>query len=132
MMGDLYHEIEVITGEQVEFEPFGSSFGTEFPTDTDMFMRLVKATKRMDPGGIVTPYLMAAGTDANQYQWAGIIVYGFTPGILPANFPVDKLIHGHDERLPISFIESGLPILWEVVTDSCADRPEITLPAIHQ
>jgi acetylornithine deacetylase/succinyl-diaminopimelate desuccinylase-like protein len=28
-----------------------------------------------------------------------------------------------DERLPISFIESGLPTLWEVVTEFCASEP---------
>jgi acetylornithine deacetylase/succinyl-diaminopimelate desuccinylase-like protein len=131
MMEDLYQEIKAITGDQVEFEPIASTFGTEFSTDTDMFRRLVKATKRMDPNGIVTPGMMVAGTDANEYQWAGITFYGFTPGILPTDFPVAKLVHGDDERLPLSFIESGLPILWEVVTDSCMETPEIPLPLIR-
>jgi len=31
-----------------------------------------------------------------------------------------KLGHGHDERLPVSFIETGLPVLWEVVQEFCA------------
>jgi hypothetical protein len=30
------------------------------------------------------------------------------------------MAHGHDERLPISFIESGLPVLWEVVRKFCS------------
>jgi len=131
MMEDLYQEIKAITGDKVEFEPISSTFGTEFPTDTDMYRRLVKATKRMDPSGIVTPGLMVSGTDANEYQWAGITFYGFTPGIFPSDFPVAKLVHGDDERLPLSFIESGLPALWEVLTDSCMEAPEIPLPFIH-
>jgi hypothetical protein len=27
--------------------------------------------------------------------------------------------HGHDERLPVSFIESGLPVLWDVIEEFC-------------
>ncbi len=60
---------------------------------------------------------MPGGTDASEYQRAGIQMYGFTPGILPEGFPTVKLGHGHDERLPISYIRSGLPVLWEVVNE---------------
>lgn len=132
MEADLYHELQSITGEQVEFESLSSTFGAEFPIDNEMFRRLVGATKKMDKDGIVAPCMMVAGTDANEYQWAGTIVYGFTPGILPTDFPVSKLIHGHDERLPLSFIESGLPVLWDVITNSCLERLEIPIPQVHQ
>ena len=30
-----------------------------------------------------------------------------------------KLGHGHDERLPIRFVEAGLPALWRVVQEFC-------------
>ena len=29
------------------------------------------------------------------------------------------MAHGHDERIPVSYIESGLPVLWEVVNQFC-------------
>jgi hypothetical protein len=32
---------------------------------------------------------------------------------------VISLAHGHDERLPVTFIESGLPVLWDVVQTFC-------------
>jgi acetylornithine deacetylase/succinyl-diaminopimelate desuccinylase-like protein len=64
--------------------------------------------------------MMPGATDACVYQEAGITVYGFTPGILPADFPVMSMGHGHDERLPVAYIESGLPVLWEVVKEFCA------------
>jgi len=68
---------------------------------------------------LVIPMLMPGATDACQYQTTGIKMYGFTPGILPATLPMLQMAHGHDERIPISFIESGLPVLWEVVTEFC-------------
>jgi acetylornithine deacetylase/succinyl-diaminopimelate desuccinylase-like protein len=64
--------------------------------------------------------LMPGATDASQYQKAGIQTYGFTPGLLPPGFPTVSLGHGHDERLPVSFIESGLPVLWDVIEQVCA------------
>jgi acetylornithine deacetylase/succinyl-diaminopimelate desuccinylase-like protein len=73
----------------------------------------------MDPNGVVTPMLMPGASDAAEYQRAGITVYGFTPGIVPEGFPLIDMAHGHDERLPISFIASGLPALWEVVSEFC-------------
>jgi len=73
----------------------------------------------MDPGGLVIPMMMPGATDACQYQQAGIKVYGFTPGILPPGIPVMRMAHGHDERIPVSFIESGLPVLWDVVNEFC-------------
>ena len=56
-------------------------------------------------------------TDAAIYQEANIQMYGFTPGILPPDFPALSLIHGHDERVPVSYIASGLPALWQVLTE---------------
>jgi acetylornithine deacetylase/succinyl-diaminopimelate desuccinylase-like protein len=117
---DLMGEIWAITGKGVELEPFRSTPGTEFSTETPLYKLLYRATKKLDPGGIVLPLMNSGATDASEYQRAGITVYGFTPGFLPKEFPVVKLGHGHDERLPVSFIESGLPVLWEVVNEFCA------------
>ena len=76
----------------------------------------------MDPGSLVIPMLMPGATDASEYQKAGIKVYGFTPGILPPELPIMQMAHGHDERVPVSFISSGLPVLWDVVTEFCGKR----------
>jgi acetylornithine deacetylase/succinyl-diaminopimelate desuccinylase-like protein len=117
---DVIREITAITGEGLTMEPLATTSGTEFQTDSQFYRLLEKATRKMDPGGIIFPMLMPGATDANQYQRAGITVYGFTPGVLPPDFPTIKLGHGHDERYPISAIQSGLPVLWEVVSESCA------------
>jgi len=62
---------------------------------------------------------MTGATDASEYQRTGMTVYGFTPGILPPELPIMSLAHGHDERIPVSYIQSGLPVLWDVITQFC-------------
>lgn len=116
---DVIREIQAVMGEEIELEQVMSWQGSEFPMDTDLYHLLVQETLKMDPGGVVTPMMTPGATDARQYQRAGIKVYGFTPGILPAELPILKMAHGHDERMPIKFIETGLPVLWNVVHEFC-------------
>jgi acetylornithine deacetylase/succinyl-diaminopimelate desuccinylase-like protein len=116
---DVMREIRSIIGDRIMLEPIMTSSGTEFSTDTPLYRLLEKVTQEMDPQGIVFPFLMPGATDACVYQHAGITVYGFTPGILPEDFPLIKLGHGHDERLPILAIESGLKALWKVICEFC-------------
>ena len=117
--GDVIREIRRITGEKIELEVIYSTSGVEFSTETPMYRLLEKRTRQLDPDGLVIPMLMPGGTDASQYQNAGITVYGFTPGVLPPGIQLLRMAHGHNERLPISFIKTGLPVLWDVVTESC-------------
>jgi acetylornithine deacetylase/succinyl-diaminopimelate desuccinylase-like protein len=116
---DVVREIQWVTGPHVSLEPLKVTSGAEFPTDTPFYQLLERLTHKMDPQGIVVPLLMVGATDACVYQQAGITMYGFTPGILPSDFPMISLGHGHDERLPLSFIESGLPTLWDMVYEFC-------------
>jgi acetylornithine deacetylase/succinyl-diaminopimelate desuccinylase-like protein len=112
-------EIKAIVGEGVELEVVYTSGGAEFSTETPLYKIMETATRTMDPGGIVIPMLMPGATDASQYRRSGMTIYGFTPGILPADMPIMSMAHGHDERIPIAYIESGLPALWEVVNQFC-------------
>ena len=45
----------------------------------------------------------------------GIPTYGFVPLRLDAGTPFLDLFHGHDERVPLSAIRFGVPVLDEVV-----------------
>jgi acetylornithine deacetylase/succinyl-diaminopimelate desuccinylase-like protein len=116
---DVKKEIHQIVGEKIELETIYTTSGAEFSTETQLYKLLEQRTRQMDPEGLVIPMIMPGATDACQYQNAGIKVYGFTPGILPPDLPIMQLAHGHDERVPISFIESGLPVLWDVLTEFC-------------
>jgi acetylornithine deacetylase/succinyl-diaminopimelate desuccinylase-like protein len=117
---DVIREIQAVVGPDVKLEILTSSTGAEFSTDNEMYRLMAKATQAMDPGGLVFPMLMMGATDACQYKNAGIQMYGFTPGLLPKDFPSVSLAHGHDERIPLSYVESGLPVLWQVVEEICA------------
>ncbi len=116
---DVMNEILAVTGKGVRLEPLDISPGAAFPTDSPLYQLLEEETRRLDPEGIVFPMMMSGATDACVYREAGITIYGFTPGRMPDNFPVLSLAHGHDERLPVSYIASGLPVLWEVVRKFC-------------
>jgi acetylornithine deacetylase/succinyl-diaminopimelate desuccinylase-like protein len=116
---DVMREILAITGDKVTLEILDVSDGNESPIDTPFYQMMEKVTRKMDPEGIVIPLLMPGATDACVYTQAGIKVYGFTPGILPADYPVMSMGHAHDERLPISYIRSGLPTLWEAISGFC-------------
>lgn len=113
---DLMREILAITGDQVVLESLAAGTGTEFLVDSPFYRTLETAGRNMDPGGLFVPMLSPGATDASEYQRTGVQMYGFTPGVLPEGFPTIQVVHGHDERLPISFIRSGLPVLWEVLT----------------
>jgi acetylornithine deacetylase/succinyl-diaminopimelate desuccinylase-like protein len=117
---DVIREIQAVVGAGVKLDVLTSTGGTEFSSDTELYRLMAKATQAMDPGGLIFPMLMMGATDACQYQNAGINMYGFTPGLLPKDFPLASLGHGHDERLPVSYIESGLPVLWQVVQEICS------------
>ncbi len=116
---DVKREIKAITGDQVELEVVYASNGAAFSTETELYKIMQQATRKMDPEGIVIPMMMPGATDASQYQRAGMSIYGFTPGILPPELPIMTMAHGHDERIPVSYIQSGLPVLWDVITQFC-------------
>jgi acetylornithine deacetylase/succinyl-diaminopimelate desuccinylase-like protein len=117
---DAMREVKAVMGDEIELEKVISWEGSEFSTDSDLYRLMARETHKLDPGGTVMPMMMPGATDARQYRRAGIKVYGFTPGILPADLPILKMAHGHDERMPVMFIETGLPTLWNVVREFCA------------
>jgi acetylornithine deacetylase/succinyl-diaminopimelate desuccinylase-like protein len=116
---DAMREIHKVMGKEIELQPFMTTDGTNFSMDTPLYHLIEKAIRRMDTGGVVMPSLLPGATDASQYARAGIQIYGFTPGVLPEEFPITRLAHGHDERLPVSAIRTGLPALWEVISQFC-------------
>jgi acetylornithine deacetylase/succinyl-diaminopimelate desuccinylase-like protein len=117
---DVIREIKAIVGEGFTFEPLQTSDGAQVSAESPFYKTLERCVRKMDSEGLIAPLMMPGATDASQYQKAGIQTYGFTPGLLPPDYPLVSLGHGHDERLPVSFIESGLPVLWDVVEEVCA------------
>jgi acetylornithine deacetylase/succinyl-diaminopimelate desuccinylase-like protein len=69
-----------------------------------------------DPDGTPVPTMITLGTDAKALADLGIPCYGFAPLRLDADFPLLALFHGHDERVPVSALAFGLPVLADVVS----------------
>jgi acetylornithine deacetylase/succinyl-diaminopimelate desuccinylase-like protein len=61
------------------------------------------------------PMMITPGTDAKALAQLGIPCYGFAPLRLGPDVPFLELFHGHDERVPVSALAFGLPVLAEVV-----------------
>ena len=60
--------------------------------------------------------MITLGTDAKAIAQLGIPTYGFAPLRLEPDVPFLSLYHGHDERIPVSALRFGLPVLHEVVS----------------
>jgi acetylornithine deacetylase/succinyl-diaminopimelate desuccinylase-like protein len=67
--------------------------------------------------------MITPGTDAKALATLGIPTYGFAPLRLDADVPFLSLFHGHDERVPVSALRFGLPVLHEVVSRFVAVEP---------
>lgn len=90
--------------------------GGESPKSGVLYEALVKHAKLTYPEAHVTPYLFQAGTDAAAWRSRGVPVYGIYP--YPISAQDLERMHGNDERVPISSLETGLKMitatLWEV------------------
>ena len=75
-----------------------------------------EALERADPDATALPMMITPGTDAKALAELGIPTYGFAPLRLDADMPFLDLFHGNDERVPVSALAFGLPVLQDVVT----------------
>ncbi|MFY9190306.1 MAG: M20/M25/M40 family metallo-hydrolase [Lawsonella sp.] len=73
-----------------------------------------RVVEQQDPDGVVTPYLLPAGTDNKHLQHLGIKCFGFVPLKLPADFDCFGLFHAVDERVPVAAVEFGSRVLAEI------------------
>jgi acetylornithine deacetylase/succinyl-diaminopimelate desuccinylase-like protein len=87
----------------------------EWPADAEIVGLMQDALRTADPGATSVPMMITPGTDAKALAQLGIPCYGFAPLRLGPDVPFLSLFHGHDERVPVSAIEFGLPVLAEVV-----------------
>ena len=87
------------------------------PIDSPWFAAMGDALRAEDPGAVVVPYCMGGGTDAKAFAQLGIAGYGFSPMWLPEDFPVDGLVHGIDERVPIDGLTFGARVLDRFLLD---------------
>jgi len=103
---DLIGELHGIIGDDIEVELIRHDAGPAEP-DLALFEMLAGVLRELDPEGIPMPLLQGGVTDARFFAQLGIQTYGFIPMRLPDDFPVLKIVHAADERIPVAALEFG-------------------------
>ena len=119
----LLDHLQEVVGEDAEVEAVVTLPAIEWPVDAEI-VRLMEASLRSaDPEATPVPMMITPGTDAKALARLGIPCYGFAPLKLDADVPFLSLFHGHDERVPVSALAFGLPVLADVVTRYACRTP---------
>lgn len=112
---EFFATLAELCGDDVSVETITSQPAWEMPYDGPIVTAMTRAILDEDPGAIVAPYLMSAGTDAKYFGRLGIRTFGFTPLRLPADLDFTALFHGVDERVPTDALEFGARVLDRVL-----------------
>jgi acetylornithine deacetylase/succinyl-diaminopimelate desuccinylase-like protein len=118
----LEHLAEV-AGDDVRLEAVLGLPPISWPADAPIIGLVEAALRRADPEGLPAPMMITPGTDAKALALLDIPTYGFAPLRLDPDVPFLSLFHGHDERVPVSAIAFGLPVLHEVVREFIGAAP---------
>jgi acetylornithine deacetylase/succinyl-diaminopimelate desuccinylase-like protein len=112
--------LQRVAGEDVNVEAVHVMPAIECPDDTELVALMLDTLRRADPEAAALPMMITPGTDAKALSLLGIPSYGFAPLRLDAETPFLALFHGNDERIPVTGLRFGLPVLHEVVSRFCA------------
>jgi acetylornithine deacetylase/succinyl-diaminopimelate desuccinylase-like protein len=104
-----------VVGDGASVESVVALPAVEWPADAEIVGLMHQALSDADPDGTAVPMMITPGTDAKALAQLDIPCYGFAPLRLEPDVPFLELFHGHDERVPVSAIAFGLPVLAEVV-----------------
>ncbi|MGI9197608.1 MAG: peptidase dimerization domain-containing protein, partial [Candidatus Nanopelagicales bacterium] len=108
---EFFHEIDRLLGPTVRREFINHDVALEAAYDVPLVDSMRAALDAEDPGSLVAPYILSAGTDAKAFSRLGIHGYGFSPLQLPPDLDFTALFHGVDERVPISSVQFGVRVL---------------------
>ena len=104
-------EIDRLLGPRVRREFINHDVALEASYDVPLVDAMRVAIDAEDPGAMVAPYLLSAGTDAKAFSRLGVQGYGFSPLQLPPDLDFTALFHGVDERVPIDAVTFGVRAL---------------------
>ena len=108
--------LQGVVGDLATVESVVMLPAVEWPADARIVGFMHEALARADPDATALPMMITPGTDAKALAQLGIPCYGFAPLRLEPEVPFLSLFHGHDERVPVSALAFGLPVLAEVVS----------------
>lgn len=109
------HELEetmrALVGDDAEISVQVRDKALEVDFSGPLVDAMSAAILSQDPDGVPVPYLMSGGTDNKALSDLGIIGYGFSPLLLPADLDFFALFHGVDERVPVEGVKFGVRAL---------------------
>ncbi|MGI8998240.1 MAG: M20/M25/M40 family metallo-hydrolase [Candidatus Limnocylindria bacterium] len=111
----LLAHLQEVVGADASIEPVVALPAIHWPADAEIVDLMREALRRAEPEATAVPMMITPGTDAKALAQLGIPCYGFAPLRLEPDFPFLELFHGHDERVPVSALAFGLPVLAEVI-----------------
>ncbi|HEX2141334.1 MAG TPA: M20/M25/M40 family metallo-hydrolase [Candidatus Limnocylindria bacterium] len=111
--------LQEVAGDEVTVESVHSMPAVECAPDAEIVQLMESALRAADPEATPLPMMITPGTDAKGLALLGIPTYGFAPVRLEPDVPFLSLFHANDERLPVSALEFGLPVLYDVVRRYC-------------
>jgi acetylornithine deacetylase/succinyl-diaminopimelate desuccinylase-like protein len=111
---DILRDLQAIVGSDVELEVIRFDAGPSEP-DMTAFDMLAGVLKELDPDGVPIPMQLPAVTDARHLSPLGIQTYGFLPLRLPPGFPIDRLAHAADERVPAEALHFGAEAVFRAL-----------------
>jgi acetylornithine deacetylase/succinyl-diaminopimelate desuccinylase-like protein len=112
-------EVRRVIGTGYEIDRLDTTVPLEDPPDGPLYQTIVSVMARHAPKATVAPLMLAGATDAKHVCRLGTRCLGFGPIRIPEGFPLEHLIHGHDERVPIDGFVWGVQVLYDVVTAFC-------------
>lgn len=112
----LLEHLRGVAGDRTRVETVAALPPVVAPSDHQLIGYMRDALRRADPEATPVPMMITPGTDAKALAELGIPTYGFAPLRLGPDVPFLSLFHGHDERVPVSALRFGLPVLHEVVS----------------
>ncbi|MEX1157114.1 MAG: M20/M25/M40 family metallo-hydrolase [Chloroflexota bacterium] len=122
----LIAELQAIVGELASVEAVVMLPAIEAAADVPIVTLMQEALAAADPEATAAPMMITPGTDAKALVALSIPTYGFAPLRLEPDVPFLSLFHGHDERVPVTALQFGLPVLHEVVSRFIG-KPEISV-----
>jgi acetylornithine deacetylase/succinyl-diaminopimelate desuccinylase-like protein len=107
--------IAELAGPGVRVEEIHTDVALETPFAGSLVDAMAGALVAEDPGAVVLPYALSAGTDNKSLSRLGITGYGFAPVRLPAGMDFTAMFHGVDERIPLDALRFGTRVLARLV-----------------
>jgi len=112
---ELRATIARLAGPRVRVETIHADVALEAPFEGALVDAMTAALVAEDPGAVVLPYALSAGTDNKSLSRLGITGYGFAPVRLPADLDFTALFHGVDERVPVDALRFGARVLGRLL-----------------